>query len=769
MNHSLRLILVTGILLITASCGAPDSAPSAPPEDLFSAISTGDHRILDEFDPSEGSVEALRRRRADGPYILGRALERRGRDAAARLVYQAEVTAGVSRWAGLSSVRLAVLSDRRDDPLSAQGHAQNAVDLLPEFRDGWMALGTAMYRREDYSALLELVDRLPPPEALSAAEWVSVAELSGEAALWRAVSAWETGEQPEGAFRDAFIGESVQEIHERLFLYLFYRNNGSASFSPVVRLLVESIYRQERGESREALRLMTMVEPEALIETSLTILGERLVRPRRETVVELGIWDSLLAMVRDHSDSATSAWIVRLQTVVADQAGDEEFRDLLAMVDLIGAEAAVSRRAGTDEVVDLLVGAAEHADSEELRHRIAQRLVSFGVDRGRSLQRVVDDLQRLSHASGTGAFPDAYATAADRLLPQMVQDRSWRELALLLQRIPEDARAARNRMLLILVHAADAGLMPTDEGERAVWQSELTGAVGELSAIGYTGMVGRVRAGLPLVDAESPAPEAAEGKPTAPEAPNPKAAAPQRELDVAHAEALVLAGDSRSALTVAMRAARAAHRAADMVAVATLMAELGHTSDALDVARRAVSRAELPLTSEIVELIYPVPFRAELEDAADRYRVPVYLLTALVREESHFRPIARSPVGAQGLGQIMPATAGDIRRRMDWPEADVSRPADNLLMSAYYLDYLAGQIESPVLRLAAYNAGLGRGRRWQRAFGDLPPILQIEALPFVETRWYLRRITVSHAMYRQRMLGTDLETGLREFMEGAIW
>jgi soluble lytic murein transglycosylase len=170
-----------------------------------------------------------------------------------------------------------------------------------------------------------------------------------------------------------------------------------------------------------------------------------------------------------------------------------------------------------------------------------------------------------------------------------------------------------------------------------------------------------------------------------------------------------------------------------------------------------------------MDLIYPIPYRTELQDAADRYEVPVHLLTALVREESHFRPIARSPVGAQGLGQIMPATADDIRRRMDWPDADVSRPADNLFMSAYYLDYLSEQIESPVLRLAAYNAGLGRGRRWQSAFGDLPPILQVEALPFVETRWYLRRIVVSHAVYRERLLGDDVRSGLARFIEGDMW
>jgi soluble lytic murein transglycosylase len=117
----------------------------------------------------------------------------------------------------------------------------------------------------------------------------------------------------------------------------------------------------------------------------------------------------------------------------------------------------------------------------------------------------------------------------------------------------------------------------------------------------------------------------------------------------------------------------------------------------------------------------------------------------------------------------MPDTANDIRRRMGWPDANVGRPGDNLRMSAFYLNYLAGQLDSPVVRLAAYNAGLGRGRRWEAEFGDLPLVLQIEALPFVETRWYLRRIAVSHGFYHFRYHGADPADGVSRFLEGAIW
>ncbi|MFW5828468.1 MAG: tetratricopeptide repeat protein, partial [Alkalispirochaeta sp.] len=195
MRQFLLVTILTGITVLS-SCG-PAQPPTEPsrfvPDDLISALSTGDHRLLDEFDPTDGAVEGLRRQRADGPYILGRALERRGRDAAAEWVYRSELAAGATRWAGLSAVRLAVLSAHQGNLTAAQGHAQSAVDLVPEFRDGWMALGTSVYRRDDYSALQEIVERLPPEPDLFAAERVSARELSAEAALWRAVAAWETG------------------------------------------------------------------------------------------------------------------------------------------------------------------------------------------------------------------------------------------------------------------------------------------------------------------------------------------------------------------------------------------------------------------------------------------------------------------------------------------------------------------------------------------------------------------------------------------------
>jgi soluble lytic murein transglycosylase len=91
------------------------------------------------------------------------------------------------------------------------------------------------------------------------------------------------------------------------------------------------------------------------------------------------------------------------------------------------------------------------------------------------------------------------------------------------------------------------------------------------------------------------------------------------------------------------------------------------------------------------------------------------------------------------------------------------------MMGAYYLQFLAERVEGTIFRLAGYNAGLGRARRWRDQFGDLPPILQLEAIPFYETRWYVRRIAVSYAYYAAR-LGLDADVdALERFLQGEVW
>lgn len=116
-------------------------------------------------------------------------------------------------------------------------------------------------------------------------------------------------------------------------------------------------------------------------------------------------------------------------------------------------------------------------------------------------------------------------------------------------------------------------------------------------------------------------------------------------------------------------------------------------------------------------------FTNEIAAAAAQHGVDVGLLTALVEQESRFNPQAVSPVGAQGLTQLMPATARSlgVTNPMD--------PVQNLNGGAKYLAQMMREFDgNPRLALAAYNAGPGAVRR----HGGIPP--------YRETQNYVSRI-----------------------------
>jgi soluble lytic murein transglycosylase len=142
-------------------------------------------------------------------------------------------------------------------------------------------------------------------------------------------------------------------------------------------------------------------------------------------------------------------------------------------------------------------------------------------------------------------------------------------------------------------------------------------------------------------------------------------------------------------------------------------------------------------------------------------RVDLALVHALSRQESEFNAAAKSPVGASGLMQLMPATA-----RMVAKQYKVKYSADQLTNAAYNTQlgeaFLRGVIDdyggSYFLALAAYNAGGGRVADWIKQFGDprdpnVDPVDWIERIPFTETRQYVIKIMESLQLYRSRLAG----------------
>lgn len=116
-------------------------------------------------------------------------------------------------------------------------------------------------------------------------------------------------------------------------------------------------------------------------------------------------------------------------------------------------------------------------------------------------------------------------------------------------------------------------------------------------------------------------------------------------------------------------------------------------------------------------------YDAYIVASAARHGVDPGLLKAMMHTESAFNPNARSPVGAQGLMQLMPATARRFSVNNPW------NPAENIEGSAKYLAWLLRKFNNKVeFAVAGYNAGEGNVMK----YGGIPP--------FKETRNYVQRV-----------------------------
>ncbi len=151
--------------------------------------------------------------------------------------------------------------------------------------------------------------------------------------------------------------------------------------------------------------------------------------------------------------------------------------------------------------------------------------------------------------------------------------------------------------------------------------------------------------------------------------------------------------------------------------------------------------------------LYPLGYSAEVEGEAWRNGLEPAFVAAVIREESSYDPKTLSPVGARGLMQLMPDTARLVARALG--EAYNSDPATlhevrlNIRLGTRYLATLMTQFGEPALVAAGYNAGPHRVVRWWggRRNDDLEE--WIEAIPFDETRAFVKRVLTSWEEYRR--------------------
>jgi soluble lytic murein transglycosylase len=188
-----------------------------------------------------------------------------------------------------------------------------------------------------------------------------------------------------------------------------------------------------------------------------------------------------------------------------------------------------------------------------------------------------------------------------------------------------------------------------------------------------------------------------------------------------------------------------------LYALAEALNERGFTSSGIALGRE-IQRREGAWNLRLLRIVYPFPYRNIIEAEARERGVDPFLAAALIRQESMFNAAARSPVGAVGLMQVMPATGQALARRLGVPRFQpglLAQPELNVHFgTAYLADQLRAYGDRVDLVLAAYNAGPGRVSRWRQFPEYADRLLFAERIPFDETRDYVRIVQNNRRIYR---------------------
>lgn len=165
---------------------------------------------------------------------------------------------------------------------------------------------------------------------------------------------------------------------------------------------------------------------------------------------------------------------------------------------------------------------------------------------------------------------------------------------------------------------------------------------------------------------------------------------------------------------------------------------------------RAIYAAERVGGQEGYAMRYLAPFKDEVSPQARALGLDPSWVYGLMRQESRFVNTARSSAGAQGLMQLMPATAREVAKKIGLEGFRTERLqelATNVTLGTHYLRQVLDRLDNhPVLAAAAYNAGPGRAHRWRSA-APMEAAIYAETIPFKETRDYVKKVMSNTVFY----------------------
>lgn len=151
--------------------------------------------------------------------------------------------------------------------------------------------------------------------------------------------------------------------------------------------------------------------------------------------------------------------------------------------------------------------------------------------------------------------------------------------------------------------------------------------------------------------------------------------------------------------------------------------------------------------------LYPAPYRQAILKTAKARKLDPRFILAIIRQESVFRPTAKSPAGARGLLQL---TIDAARRYApaaglsNVGEGELYRPDISILLGGEYLADLTKMFPDMIEPVAAsYNGGEDNVARWVERAKHKDPGVFTSEIGFEETKGYVQKVMVNYRAYRE--------------------
>lgn len=160
---------------------------------------------------------------------------------------------------------------------------------------------------------------------------------------------------------------------------------------------------------------------------------------------------------------------------------------------------------------------------------------------------------------------------------------------------------------------------------------------------------------------------------------------------------------------------------------------------------------------EAVEMLYPAPYRDALLEYAPPRGVDPRFVLSIMRQESRFRPEAKSNAAARGLLQFISSTANTTAAQLnlkDFRQDDLYNPRMAVLFGSQYMGNLFRQFpDMPQAVAASYNGGEDNVARWVARAHSTDPDRYVLEIGFTQSKDYVYKVLPNYWTYQ--MLYTD--------------